>query len=270
MDQLALRVSTAFCLSGTHSLIFPCTNPAIDGELMGITRCRGQYTEGPPGVSGLQSSFGGQYDPAHPPPTPGSKMTEANNRKSEYPIDAMFLDRWSPRAFTGEIIAEEQLLTILDAAHWAPSSGNQQPWRFIYALKGTDHFAKHLSLLVESNQEWAKNASALIFVISRGFSGDFSENKQRYTHSFDAGAAWGHLAMQARFSGFYAHGMAGIKLDEIKQAFAIPEGYRVEAGVAIGRLGDKSVLSERNQAREVPSQRMPLAEVAFNGKFIAN
>ncbi|AJD39396.1 nitroreductase family protein [Rhizobium sp. SEMIA 4085] len=197
-------------------------------------------------------------------------MTEANSRTSEYPIDAMFLDRWSPRAFTGETIAEEQLLTILDAAHWAPSSGNQQPWRFIYALRGTEHFEKHLSLLVESNQEWAKNACALIFVVSRSFSGAFSENKPRYTHSFDAGASWGHLALQARFSGFYAHGMGGIKHDEIRLAFAIPEGYRVEAGIAIGRLGDKSVLSERNQAREVPSQRMPLAEVAFNGKFVAN
>ncbi|NLS05889.1 nitroreductase family protein [Rhizobium sp. P32RR-XVIII] len=197
-------------------------------------------------------------------------MTEANSRKSEYPIDAMFLNRWSPRAFTGEIISEEQLLTILDAAHWAPSASNLQPWRFIYALKGTEHFERHLGLLVESNQEWAKHASALIFVVSRGFRGDFSENKRSYTHSFDAGAAWGHLALQARFSGFYAHGMAGIKLDEIKEAFAIPEGYRVEAGIALGRLADKSVLSEQNQEREVPSHRKPLSDVAFNGKFIAN
>ena len=76
--------------------------------------------------------------------------------------------------------------------------------------------------------------------------------------------------MQARFSGFYAHGMGGIKHDEIMTTFAIPEGYRVEAGIALGRLADKSVLSERNQAREFPSQRKPLAEVAFNGKFVAN
>jgi nitroreductase len=200
-----------------------------------------------------------------PPP-----MTTSNSRESQFPIDAMFLDRWSPRAFTGEVISEDQLLTILDAAHWAPSSANQQPWRFIYALKGSEHFETLLGLLVEANQEWAKNASALLFVVSRGFSGEFSEGKKSYTHSFDAGTAWGYFALQARLSGFYAHGMGGIKHDEIMKTFEIPEGYRVEAGIAFGRLADKSVLSERNQAREFPSQRKPLSEVAFNGKFIAD
>jgi nitroreductase len=199
-------------------------------------------------------------------------MTTSNHRESPYSIDEMFLDRWSPRAFTGEIIEESQLLTLLEAAHWAPSSANHQPWRFVYALKGSEHWDKFVSLLEESNQEWAKNASALIFIISRGFSGVLGsgEEKPRYTHSFDAGAAWGHLALQARISGFYAHGMGGIKHDEIRLAFAVPEGYRIEAGVAVGRLTDKSVLSERNQAREVPSQRRPLAEVAFNGHFVAD
>jgi nitroreductase len=197
-------------------------------------------------------------------------MTKSNHRESQYSIDTMFLDRWSPRAFTGEIISEDQLLTILDAAHWAPSSANQQPWRFIYSLKGSDSFETLLGLLNESNQEWAKNASALLFVVSRGFSGEFSEGRKSYTHSFDAGTAWGYFAIQAKLSGFYAHGMGGIKHDEIMHTFAIPEGYRVEAGIALGRLADKSVLSERNQEREFPSQRKALADIAFNGKFIAN
>jgi nitroreductase len=199
-------------------------------------------------------------------------MTKSNHRESEYPVDPMFLDRWSPRAFTGEIIEEAQLLGLLDAAHWAPSSANHQPWRFIYGLKGSESWEKFVALLNDSNQEWARNASALIFVVSRAFTGaaGSAEEKPSYTHSFDAGAAWGHLAIQARLSGFYAHGMGGIKHEEISQAFAIPEGYRVEAGVAVGRLADKSVLSERNQAREFPSQRKPLSEVAFNGRFVAN
>jgi len=93
-------------------------------------------------------------------------MTKSNNRESQYPIDPIFLDRWSPRAFTGEIIEEAQLLSLLDAAHWAPSSSNQQPWRFIYALKGSEHWEKFVALLVDANQEWAKNASSLIFVVT--------------------------------------------------------------------------------------------------------
>ncbi|EPE96090.1 nitroreductase family protein [Rhizobium grahamii] len=197
-------------------------------------------------------------------------MTKTNSRESQHPIDPLFLDRWSPRAFTGEVIDESDLLTILDAAHWAPSSANQQPWRFVYALNGSEDWSKFVDLLVESNQEWAKNASALIYVVSRSFNGDFSEGRKSYTHSFDAGTAWGYLALQARLSGFYAHGMGGIKHEEIHKAFSIPDSYRVEAGVALGRLADKSVLSERNQEREVPSLRKPLSEVAFRGKFIAN
>ncbi len=196
-------------------------------------------------------------------------MTRSNNRESQYPIEPIFLDRWSPRAFTGEVIPESDLLGILDAAHWAPSSANQQPWRFIYTLKGADDWDVFVSLLVDSNQEWAKHASALIFVVSKDFSGDLSEGRKSYTHSFDAGAAWAYLALQAKFSGFHAHGMGGIKHGEIRESFSIPEGYRVEAGIAVGRIADKSVLSERNQEREFPSQRKPLGEVAFKGTFVA-
>ncbi|MGR9170201.1 nitroreductase family protein [Rhizobium sp. KDH_Rht_773_N] len=195
-------------------------------------------------------------------------MTKSNSRESEYPIDPMFLDRWSPRAFTGEIIEEAQLLTLLDAAHWAPSSANMQPWRFLYALKGSGHWDEFVSLLNESNQEWAKNASALIFVVSRSFNGAREEGRASYTHSFDAGTAWGHLAIQARISGFYAHGMGGIKHDEIKEKLNVPDGYRVEAGIAVGRIADKNTLSERNREREFPSQRKPLSDVVFNGHFV--
>ncbi|KAE8235126.1 hypothetical protein A4X03_0g9892, partial [Tilletia caries] len=86
-------------------------------------------------------------------------MTTSNRRKSEYNVDPIFLDRWSPRAFDGSIMPKDDLLTILDAGHWAPSAFNYQPWRFVYALKGIPEFDKFLDILNEFNQGWAKNAS---------------------------------------------------------------------------------------------------------------
>ena len=93
-------------------------------------------------------------------------MTEANNRKADYPIDEMFLQRWSPRAFTAEAIPEHDLFTMLEAARWAASSYNSQPWRFLWARRDTAHWDKFLGLLVEFNQSWAKDASALMFLVS--------------------------------------------------------------------------------------------------------
>ena len=131
-------------------------------------------------------------------------MTTSNHRKSEYNVDPIFLDRWSPRAFDGSTMPKEDLLTILDAAHWAPSAFNYQPWRFVYALKGTPEFDKFLDILIEFNQSWAKNASALVFIFSDTLSrpADGSEPKAYRSHSFDAGAAWGLLSLQAIKSGF--------------------------------------------------------------------
>ena len=125
-------------------------------------------------------------------------MTSSNNRESQYPIDKIFLDRWSPRAYSNETMPEKDLLTILEAAHWAPSASNLQPWRFVYALRGSENWDKFLDLLIEFNQGWAKSAAALLFVISRTHSGELgsAEQKPSYSHSFDAGTAWGFLAMQ--------------------------------------------------------------------------
>ncbi|MBM7325275.1 nitroreductase family protein, partial [Agrobacterium sp. S2] len=94
-------------------------------------------------------------------------MTNSNNRQSEYPVDPLFLDRWSPRAFDGHAMPAQHLMTILDAAHWAPSASNHQPWRFVYAHKDSKDWPLFVELLMEGNQRWAKNASVLLFVISR-------------------------------------------------------------------------------------------------------
>ncbi len=196
-------------------------------------------------------------------------MTSSNHRQSDFNINPVFLDRWSPRSFSGEPMPKETLLTMLEAAHWAPSASNYQPWRFVYALRDTDDFDRILSVLAESNQVWAKTASALVIIFSDMLSrkDDGSEPKPFRSHSFDAGASWAMLAMQAVYSGYCAHGMGGVDFDKAIEVLNVPQGYRAEAVVAIGKLADKSLLPEHLQAREIPSNRKPLSAVAFEGLF---
>lgn len=197
-------------------------------------------------------------------------MTDtAASRVSPHPIDRLFLDRWSPRAFTGEPIPEAELATLLEAARWAPSSYNSQPWRLLYARRDTPHWPTFFGLLNEFNQSWAARAAALVIIVSRekflppGASAEIPS----HSHSFDAGAAWAHLALQAIRSGWHAHAMVGFDIEGVGAALNVPDGYRVEAAIAIGRRGDPSLLPERTAAREKPSDRLPLNEIALEGGF---
>jgi nitroreductase len=196
-------------------------------------------------------------------------MTTANGRTSDHPIHAIFLERWSPRAFTGEAMPEKELLTILEAARWAPSSGNAQPWRFLYARRGTAAFDTFLALLSETNRSWAHRASVLMVVVSKETlippGGDTEIPSP--THSFDAGSAWANLALQAKLLGWDTHGMIGFDRVAAIPALNVPPGYRVEAAVVIGRRDDPSVLPEALAAKEKPSGRKPLAEIALEGGF---
>lgn len=194
-------------------------------------------------------------------------MTSA--RTSDHDIDPRFLARWSPRAFTGVPIAEAEVLSLLEAARWAPSAFNLQPWRFVYGLAGTAAFAPLLDLLIPFNQGWARRASALIFVLSDGLAPakPGQPRSPSYSHSFDSGAAWAMLALQAGRQGLHAHAMTGFDTARAPEALGAPEGYRVEAAVAVGPLGDPSVLPEALQARETPSSRLPLSELAFVGRM---
>jgi nitroreductase len=198
-------------------------------------------------------------------------MTTANSRSTDYPVDPMFLERWSPRAFTGAPISEYDLLTILEAARWAPSSYNSQPWRFIYARRDTGHWPRLLGLLTQSNQSWAKNASALLILVSKTtlLPRGADQEVPSWSHSLDAGAAWASLALQAARSGWAAHGMVGFDRERAVAELGVPDGHRVECAIAIGRRGDKSILSEAQQAREAPSDRLPLTQLVGEGSFRA-
>ncbi len=193
--------------------------------------------------------------------------TSANGRDAAHPVDPLFLKRWSPRAFTGEKLPEADLMTMLEAARWAPSSYNSQPWRFIYAHRGTPAWDKLFPTLVEFNQGWVKTASVLMFAVSKETMPMGDKQVPSHTHSFDAGAAWCSLALQASLMGYQAHGMSGVDFAKAKDALKVPDGFRVEAAIAIGRQGDKAQLPEAMQARETPSGRNPLSAFVFEGEF---
>ena len=194
-------------------------------------------------------------------------MTE---RHSDYPIDPLFLERWSPRAFDGSPVPQRDLETMLEAARWAPSAFNSQPWRFLYAHRGDDHWERFLSVLVPFNRDWAQHAAVLVYVLSDTL--PFTDRKTgepapSLTHSYDAGAAWALLALQAWRMGYYAHGMSGIELDRARTELRVPDRYVIEAAAAIGRQGDPATLPEKLRAREEPSGRKPQSDFAFRGPF---
>ena len=191
------------------------------------------------------------------------------DRIPDYPIQAIFLDRWSPRAYDGTAMPEDDLLTIIEAARWAPSAFNVQPWRFLYSRRGNAHWQGFLALLDPFNRNWAQHASALIFVLSDTVmpGNDRRPDKPSQTNSFDAGAAWAQLALQATSLGYQAHAMAGINRAQSRDDLMVPERYRIEIAVAIGTRADPSALSQDLRDREQPSQRLALNEISFAGAF---
>ena len=198
-------------------------------------------------------------------------MTTANTRTSDHPVDPVFLERWSPRAFDGQPMSDADVLTLFEAARWAPSSYNSQPWRFLYAKRGTPHWDKFLNLLIPFNRSWAERASLLIVAVSNSLMLPPGKDKPvpSHSHSFDAGAAWANLALQATKLGLQAHGMVGFDMEAAFAELNCPEGFRVEAAIAVGRPADKSILPEAMQAREQPSGRNPVASFALEGGFPA-
>jgi len=193
------------------------------------------------------------------------KINMKKYRKPEFPVNEFFLNRWSPRALSGEEISGKELMSLFEAAKWAPSSYNNQPWRFIYAKKNSEHWNALFNLMSEFNKAWAKNASALIVVVSKK---TFDNNgKPSVTHSFDSGSAWMSLALQASVKGLVAHGMEGFDYNNAVKELDIPDDFQVEAMIAVGKPGKKESLPESLQEREFPSGRKKLSEIVFEGKF---
>lgn len=191
-------------------------------------------------------------------------------RQTDYPIDPLFLNRWSPRAFTGEAVDDATLFSFFEAARWAPSAFNSQPWRFIYAKNSSDQWPAFLDLLFEFNRSWAGNASALILVLSRTTFTPPGKDQPiaMPSHAFDTGAASALLMLQASLSGWATHGIGGFDKERTRNQLNIPAHYTVESAIAIGRRADKSILPIGLQDKEIPSSRRPISEFVADGRFL--
>lgn len=186
-------------------------------------------------------------------------------RKADHPIDKLFLDRWSPRAMSGEAVSDEELMALFEAARWAPSSYNNQPWRILYARRDTDHWELFFNLLVDFNQSWAGKAGALLIFISKT---TFDRNGQpSVTHSYDTGAAWASLALQGWLKNLVVHGMEGFDYERARTDLAIPADFQVEAMAAVGKPGKVEDLPTELRDRESPSERRKLDQTICEGKF---
>ena len=190
---------------------------------------------------------------------------ENNTRKADHAIESIFVRRWSPRAMSGEALTEEELLRLFEAARWAPSTYNEQEWRFLYARRDTATWPLFFDLLYEPNQVWCRNAAALVVVLARKV---FSHNgKPNPVHLFDAGSAWENLALQATAMGLAAHGMAGFDFERAHATLHVPEHFAVAAMIALGRPGNPADLPEQLREREAPSGRRPVRDSICEGPY---
>jgi nitroreductase len=189
-------------------------------------------------------------------------------RQADHPIDQRFLERWSPRALSPDVSGAE-LLSCLEAARWAPSASNTQPWRYVLTRHGEPGFAAVFDCLVPFNQAWAGRAGALIVACSLLESVATPQHpaKPLPGSAFDAGAAWMSLALQARQLGLYAHAMGGWERERLAAAIALPATARIDCVIAIGRPGDPALLSEEQREREKPNSRRALAELLMRDRW---
>ncbi|MHC5010008.1 MAG: nitroreductase family protein [Planctomycetota bacterium] len=184
-----------------------------------------------------------------------------------HPIHDLMARRWSPRAFDARSVPPDVLRSVLEAARWAPSSFNAQPWHFIVATKDApEDFARLLACLVEGNQGWARHAPVLLFSAARL---DFERNGKPNRHAWhDVGLATENLMLQATAHGLVTHAMAGYHADVARETLGIPEGFEPVAAIALGYPGDPSRLPDPLRAAEAaPRTRKPLSEIVFEGRW---
>ncbi len=186
---------------------------------------------------------------------------------TQYPVHELIRERWGPRAFSEKAVSPEILQSLFEAARWAPSSNNEQPWAFLVGTRGDgDTFRKILGTLVEFNQTWAKHAPVLAIAVSElAFAKNGHSNRNA---SYDTGAAVSQLTTEATSRGLFVHQMAGFDPHKAAETFAVPNGWEPIAAFAIGYAGDPQTLPESLRERELaPQTRKPLHEFVMSGQW---
>jgi nitroreductase len=186
---------------------------------------------------------------------------------ADHPVHELITKRWSPYSFDSRSVTDEDLRSLFEAARWAPSSYNEQPWNYIVAKKeNPEEFQRLLSCLVDGNQVWAKAAPVLALGIVKL---RFARNDQPNRAAIhDLGLAAGNLVVEATARGLWVHQMIGILPDKAREIYAIPEGYEPMTGIAIGYAGDPKALPEGLRERDLARRpRKPLKEFVFSQKW---
>ncbi len=194
-------------------------------------------------------------------------MSITTFRKSDHATEPLFVSRWSSRVLTGEPVPDDVLFSSFEAARWAPSGGNAQPWRFIYAKRESANWPALHGLLNARNQVWAANASALVVVLSRRTRDSPEGPKPLRSHSFDAGAAWSNFAHQASLLGWSTRAIGGFDYPKTRETLAIPDDFEIEVFVALGRAVRPAAPATNDDASERPSDRLPIASLIADGRF---
>ena len=188
-----------------------------------------------------------------------------NARVASDLLDRMFVERWSSKAFTDDRLSEQQIDVLFEAAHWAPSSSNRQPWLFVYATDGPDR-VRFNSVLNEGNTLWATRASMLVLVFARVVD---EEGSSIRTAHFDTGAAWMSLALQANRMGLNTRAMGGIDLDAAYTAAGVPrEEFQTICAIAVGVPGTLDDIDPDIAKGNIANDRNPINEIAFSGSYM--
>ncbi len=187
------------------------------------------------------------------------------NRTADHSIEPLILSRWSPRAMSGETITNEEMLRLFEAARWAPSTYNEQEWRFLYARRESAPWPAFFDLLVEGNRAWCHRAALLAVILAHK---TFARNgKPNPVHLFDCGNAFENLALQGAAMNLVVHAMQGFDYERARTSLAVPDDYAVVAMFTVGRPGNPAELPEKLRGAEIPSGRKPVEKIICEGKF---